>query len=107
MVGRWSDAYGRKVFMLLSLVCSAAQIVAMLLYILLDISLFWVFPAMVGGHEYSVLCNRVSCIVHSARYGAAQAAAVLRGTCKRHWVDDQVCHGVVGMHGTPGCSVPC
>lgn len=49
VVGRWSDAYGRKAFMLLSLVCSAAQIVAMLLYIRLGTSLFWVFPAMVGG----------------------------------------------------------
>lgn len=49
VVGRWSDAFGRKLFMLLSLVCSGAQVVAMLLYIRLGTSLFWVFPAMVGG----------------------------------------------------------
>jgi MFS family permease len=45
VVGRWSDAYGRKRFMLLSLGCSAAQIVALLLYITRGTSLFWFFPA--------------------------------------------------------------
>ena len=47
MVGRWSDAYGRKRFMMLSLTCSAAQMIALLLYLTRGTSLFFFFPCQV------------------------------------------------------------
>ena len=45
MVGRWSDAYGRKPFLLLSFLCGGAQVFALLTYLTLGTSLFWMFPA--------------------------------------------------------------
>ena len=45
MVGRWSDAYGRKPFLLLSFLCGGAQVFALLSYLTLGTSLFWMFPA--------------------------------------------------------------
>jgi MFS family permease len=47
VVGRWSDAYGRKPFLVLSFACGGAQVVALLLYITWGTSLFWYFPASV------------------------------------------------------------
>lgn len=48
MVGRLSDARGRKPFLLLSFLCSGAQAVAMLLYLRCGVSLLWFFPAQVS-----------------------------------------------------------
>jgi len=45
LVGRLSDARGRKPFLLLSFLCSGAQAVAMLLYLRCGVSLLWFFPA--------------------------------------------------------------
>lgn len=45
MVGRWSDGYGRKPFLILSFLCGGAQVFALLAYLKLGTSLFWMFPA--------------------------------------------------------------
>jgi len=48
VVGRWSDGYGRKPFLILSFLCGGAQVFALLGYLTLGTSLFWIFPAQVG-----------------------------------------------------------
>lgn len=45
VVGRWSDAYGRKPFLILSFACGGAQVIVLLLYITRGTSLLWYFPA--------------------------------------------------------------
>ena len=45
VVGRWSDWYGRKPFLLLSFLCGGAQVFALLSYLTLGTSLFFMFPA--------------------------------------------------------------
>lgn len=57
VVGRWSDAYGRKPFLVLSFACGGAQVVALLLSITMGTSLFWYFPAQVWGpHHFPSRC---------------------------------------------------
>ena len=45
VVGHWSDAYGRKPFLILSFACGGAQVFVLLLYITRGTSLLWYFPA--------------------------------------------------------------
>ncbi|KAK9826348.1 hypothetical protein WJX81_000370 [Elliptochloris bilobata] len=63
VVGRMSDAHGRKPFLLLSFLCSGAQAVAMLLYLRCGVSLLWFFPAQ-------ALYGAFSCISLALAYVA-------------------------------------
>ncbi|CAL8465277.1 g4812 [Coccomyxa elongata] len=58
VVGRWSDAYGRKPFLILSFACGGAQVIVLLLYITWGTSLLWYFPAQaaVGAFSCISLC---------------------------------------------------
>ena len=47
MVGRWSDVYGRKPFLLLALICAWAPILVLMLHIRHGLSLYYLFPAQV------------------------------------------------------------
>ncbi|EIE23230.1 MFS general substrate transporter [Coccomyxa subellipsoidea C-169] len=73
VVGRWSDAYGRKPFLVLSFACGGAQVVALLLYITWGTSLFWYFPAsaLVGAFSCISICLAYVADVMPARHRGA------------------------------------
>jgi len=47
MVGRWSDAYGRQPFLVMTFVCASFPVMVLFLNLHFGISMFFYFPAQV------------------------------------------------------------
>ena len=78
VIGRWSDAYGRKPFLVLSFTCGGAQVVALLLYITMGTSLFWYFPAQVCALNLCADCSLLRLSICQQQH-ARDALPLMRG----------------------------